>query len=318
MTKPQTLQNSGISAWLLDQPILILTLTSAFWGGNLVAGKLAVGHIDPYSLTILRWVGALLFILPFAGPSIRRDWPRLKTNMPLLLLYGALGYCTFNILMYVAAYFTSGVNASIEQVAVNIFVMLGNFIFFRVRVRLVQLIGVALTVIGVALTATHGELARIMELDINFGDALVILACLGYAIYSLLLRYRPPLGWLSFLAATFCGAILAALVYQATLGGGFGAFFASVVHITPHGWLIVLYVLTFPSILAQMLYVRGVELIGPNRASLFINLIPVFGTLGSVVILGEQLQGFHLLAGALIILGIFLAEWAARRSVSAA
>lgn len=313
MTKPQTLTNSGISAWLLDRPILILTLTSAFWGGNLVAGKLAVGQIDPYGLTILRWVGALLVILPFSGPSIRRDWPVLKANMPLLLFYGALGYCTFNVLMYVAAYFTSGVNASIEQVAVNIFVMLGNFIIFRVRVRLVQLVGVALTIIGVALTATHGDLGRIMELDVNFGDALVILACLAYAIYSLTLRYRPPLGWLSFLAATFCGAILAAIFYQLTLGGGFGTFFAGVAHITPSGWLIVLYVLTFPSILAQMLYVRGVELIGANRASLFINLIPVFGTLGSVIILGERLEGFHLVAGVLIILGIFLAEWAARR-----
>lgn len=313
MTKPQTLPHGGISTWLLDRPILILTLTAAFWGGNVIAGKLAVGHIDPYGLTILRWVGAFLAVLPFAIPGIKRDWPVLKANLPLLLLYGALGYCSFNMLMYVAAYYTSGVNISIEQVAINIFVMLGNFLIFRVRVRMVQLFGVVLTIIGVALTATHGDLGRIMELDINFGDGLVLLACLAYAIYSLILRYRPPLGWLSFLAATFLGAILAALAYQATLGGGFGTFFTGVSHITFSGWLIVLYVLTFPSILAQMLYVRGVELIGANRASLFINLIPVFGTLGSVLILGERLEGFHILAGILIIAGILLAEWSARR-----
>jgi drug/metabolite transporter (DMT)-like permease len=313
MTKPQALQNRGISAWLLDRPILILTMTSAFWGGNLVAGKLAVGHIDPYALTLLRWVGALLVVLPFAIPGLKRDRAALISNLPLLLLYGALGYTTFNVLMYVAAYFTSGVNASIEQVAINIFVMLGNFIIFRVRVRAIQLLGVALTIIGVALTATHGDLGRIMELDINFGDALVLLACLAYAVYSLILRYRPPLGWLSFLVATFCGAILAAIAYQLALGGGFGVFATNVARITPAGWLIVLYVLTFPSILSQMLYVRGVELIGANRASLFINLIPVFGTLGSVLVLGERLESFHLIAGCLIILGILLAEWSARR-----
>lgn len=313
MTKPQALQNSGISAWLLDRPILILTMTSAFWGGNLVVGKLAVGHIDPYALTLLRWVGALLVVLPFAIPSLVRDRAVVLKNLPLLLLYGALGYCTYNVLMYVAVYFTTGVNASIEQVAVNIFVMLGNFIIFRVRVRAVQLLGVILTIIGVALTATHGDLSRILQLDINLGDGLVLLACLSYAVYSLTLRYRPPLGWLSFLVATFGGAILAAIAYQMTLGGGMGVFAAGVVHITPSGWLIVLYVLTFPSILAQMLYVRGVELIGANRASLFINLIPVFGTLGSVLILGEPLEGFHLLAGGLIILGILLVEWSARR-----
>jgi drug/metabolite transporter (DMT)-like permease len=303
---------------LLDRPILILTLTSAFWGGNVVAGKLAVGHIDPYTLTVLRWVGALLLVLPFALPSLRRDRALLGKHLPLLLFYGAIGYCTFNMLMYIAAHFTSGVNASIEQVAINIFVMLGNFVLFRVSVRALQLLGVGLTIIGVALTATHGDLAQIMQLNINFGDALVVLASLAYAVYSLTLRYRPAIGWLSFLVATCAGALLAAIVYQLTLGGGVAPLVAGIADITWPGWLIVLYVLTFPSILSQMLYVRGVGLIGANRASLFINLIPVFGTLGSVLIVGERLEGFHLVAGALIVLGICLAEWSARRGLAVA
>ena len=83
--------------------------------------------------------------------------------------------------------------------------------------------------------------------------------------------------------------------------------------ITPLGWIIVAYTILFPSLISQMFYVRGVELIGPNRASLFINLIPLFGAIGSVLILGEQLQPFHLVAGVLIIIGIGLAEWSARR-----
>lgn len=308
----------GVFAGLLDRPILILTLTSAFWGGNVVAGKLAVGHIDPYTLTVLRWVGALAVVLPFALPALRRDRAQLKRHLPLLLFYGAIGYCTFNMLMYIAAHYTSAVNASIEQVAINIFVMLGNFALFRVRVRVLQLLGVVLTVIGVALTATHGDLAQIMQLNINAGDALVVLASLAYAAYSLTLRFRPQVGWLSFLVATCSGALLAAIVYQMTLGGGAAPLFADIAGISWQGWLIVLYVLTFPSVLAQMLYVRGVELIGANRASLFINLIPVFGTLGSVLIIGERLEGFHLVAGVLIVLGICLAEWSARRGTATA
>ncbi|WP_052731773.1 DMT family transporter [Devosia geojensis] len=303
----------GLAAWLFDRPILILTLTTAFWGGNVVAGKLAIGHIDPYALTILRWIGALLLVLPFALGQLRRDAAVFVKSLPLLLVYGAVGYTTFNVLLYVSVYFTSGVNASIEQVAVNIFVMLGNFIIFRVRVRALQLLGVALTIAGVAITATHGELTRLLELDVNFGDALVILACVAYAGYSLALRYRPPMGWMSFLVGTFLGAILAGFAYQATLGGGLGQFAAALPHITPQGWIIVVYVLVFPSVFSQMLYVRGVELIGPNRASLFINLIPLFGTLGSVVVLGERFELFHLVAGTLIVAGIVLAEWTARR-----
>ncbi|GLQ56730.1 DMT family transporter [Devosia nitrariae] len=314
MTKPPSQEHRGISAWLLDQPVLILVLTTAFWGGNVVAGKLAVGHIDPYSLTILRWTGALLFVLPFAIGQLKRDGVTFRRYLPLLLFYGALGYTTFNILLYVSVYFTSGVNASIEQVAVNIFVMIGNFVVFRVRVKALQVVGVVMTIVGVAMTATHGDLKRLLDLDINFGDALVLLASAAYATYSLTLRYRPPMGWMSFLVGTFLGAILAAIVYQSLLDGGIGNFVATLPEITPRGWIIVLYVLIFPSVCSQMLYVRGVELIGPNRASLFINLIPLFGTLGSVVVLGERLETFHLIAGALIVAGIVLAEWTARRA----
>ena len=298
---------------LMHRPYLVLTLTTLFWGGNVVAGKLAVGHIDPHALMILRWGGALLAVLPFAVTPLKRDWPAIRGNWALLLFYGAIGYATFNVLVYIAAHLTSGVNIAIEQVAVNIFVMLLNFVLFRTHVRALQLLGVALTILGVAITATHGDLGRILTLDVNLGDALVLLACFAYAVYSLTLRYRPTTNWLSFLVVTFIGAIIASFVFQALLGGGPATLLASFQAITFEGWLIALYTVFFPSVISQMLYVRGVELIGPNRASLFVNLIPLFGTIGSVIVLGERLEAPHLLAAALIVVGIVLAEWSARK-----
>ena len=142
----------------------------------------------------------------------------------------------------------------------------------------------------------------------------MILACVAYAAYSIALRWRPATHWMSFLVASFLGAIVGALVFQATLGGGLGAFVAALPTITPLGWLIVLYTILFPSLVSQILYVRGVELIGANRASLFINLIPLLGAIGSVLILGEALQPFHFVAGGLIVIGIVLAEWSVRRA----
>lgn len=298
---------------LVDRPYLILTLTTLFWGGNVVAGKAAVGNVDPYVFITLRWFGAMLLVLPFAIAPVRRDWPTIRRNWLLYLFYGAIGFTTFNVLVYLAAYFTSGINNALDQVAINIFVMLGNFALFRTRVRLLQALGVAITILGVAVTATHGNLARIFSLDINFGDLLVILACVAYAAYSIALRWRPATHWLSFLGASFAGAIIGAAVFQLTLGGGIGAFVDRVPQITPLGWVVVLYAVTFPSLVSQILYVRGVELIGANRASLFINLIPLFGALGSVVVLGEHLETFHLVAGFLVVVGIVLAEWAVRR-----
>ena len=313
MTNPPGSAFSRLFSALMHRPYLVLTLTTLFWGGNVVAGKLAVGHIDPHVLMILRWSGALLAVLPFAMAPLRRDWPTIRGNWPLLLFYGAVGYATFNVLVYIAAHLTSGVNIAIEQVAVNIFVMLLNFFVFRTRVRALQLLGVALTILGVAITATHGDLGRVLTLDVNLGDALVLLACLAYAVYSLALRYRPTTDWLSFLVVTFVGAIIASLLFQFVLGGGPATLLGAFQAITWQGWLIALYTVFFPSVISQMLYVRGVELIGPNRASLFVNLIPLFGTIGSVLVLGEVLEASHLLAGALIVVGIVLAEWSARR-----
>jgi drug/metabolite transporter (DMT)-like permease len=304
---------SGVLNALVSRPYLILVLTTLFWGGNVVAGKAAVGHIDPYALINLRWTGAFLAVLPFALGPLRRDWPVIADKWWLYLFYGAVGFTTFNVFVYIAAYFTSGVNNALDQVAINIFVMLGNFVLFRTRVRALQLLGVAITIVGVAVTATHGNLARILSLDVNFGDALVLLACLAYAAYSIALRWRPTTHWLTFLLASFLGAIIGGLLYQVAIGGGLGALVAAIPSITPLGWLIVLYTILFPSLISQILYVRGVELIGANRASLFINLIPLWGAIGSVLILGEMLEPYHFIAGALIVVGIVMAEWSARR-----
>jgi drug/metabolite transporter (DMT)-like permease len=308
------LSTPGPAARLMSRPYALLVLTTLFWGGNSVAGKAAVGNIDPYLFIVLRWAGALLVILPFALGPVRRDWAILSARWWLYLFYGAVGFALFNVLIYVAAHFTSAVNNSIDQVAINIFVMLLNFAAFRTRVRPLQLLGVAVTIVGVALTATHGDLRRILNLDINFGDFLVLCASLAYAIYSVTLRYRPPTSWLSFLFAGFLGATIAAIVFELTLGGG--GFASALVKVTPLGWALVAYTIVFPSIISQMFYVRGVELIGPNRASLFINLIPLFGAIGAVLILGERLEPFHFVAGALIVAGIGLAEWSARRTAA--
>ena len=298
----------------MSRPYLLLVLCTAFWGANVVAGKAAVGNVDPYILTVLRWSGALLIVLPFALRPLRRDWPALRAKWWLLLFYGALGFGTFNALCYIAAYYTTGFNIGLDQVTINIFVMLLSFMFFRTRVKLLQVVGVAITIAGVALTVSHGDLRRVLALDVNFGDLLVLLASLGYAIYSICLRWRPQTDWRSFLVVTFIGAILASLVFVVVAGGGIGRMAESVRTITPLGWLLAAYTMIFPSILSQMFYVRGVELIGANRASLFINLIPLFGAVGAVLILGEKLEAFHLIAAALVIAGIVLAEWSARRT----
>lgn len=313
MTKPHDTENRGISARILDQPYLLLVLAPMFWGGNVVAAKLAVAEINPFLLLASRCVGATLFILPFAMSHLRRDWPVIRREWLKIMGFGAVGYALFNGFLYLGLQFTTAVNSAIEQASLPMLILGANFIFFRVKARVVQIVGVLLAISGVLLTATHGDLGRLMRLDVNIGDGFIILACLAYTTYTLLLRFRPATHMMSFMAVAFSGAALTALVLLALFGGGLGSF-ATLGHVSPTVWVVIVYVMIFPSMFSQIFYARGVELVGPNRAAPSHNLIPVFGTIGSVLILGETLQSYHFVAATIIVCGIVLAEWAARRA----
>ena len=313
MTKPLDHQNRGISARLLDQPYLLLILAPLFWGGNVVAAKMVVGEMDPFLLLASRCVGATLFILPFSWRFLRADWPEIRRSWPLLMAYGAIGYALFNGLLYVGLTTTTAVNSSIEQGALPMLILAANFIVFRVRATLLQILGVLIAITGVALTATHGDLSRILTLDVNIGDGFVILACLTYTGYTLALRFRPKVHMMSFMAVAFSGAALTALVLLQLFGTGLASF-ATLPQASPKIWAVLAYVMVFPSMFSQIFYARGVELVGPNRAAPSHNLIPVFGALGSVIILGERLELYHYVAAIIIVAGIAMAEWAARRS----
>lgn len=315
MTKPLELRNRGISA-LLDQPYLLLLLAPLFWGGNVVAAKLVVGEIDPYLLLASRCVLATAVILPFAWRFLGADWPVIRGTWLLLMAYGAIGYALFNVFLYVGLQTTTGVNSAIEQASLPMLILGANFIVFRVRARLLQIVGVLLAIFGVILTATHGDPTRILTLDVNTGDGFVILACLAYTGYTLALRFRPKMHIMSFMAVSFSGAAITGVSMLAVFGGGISEV-ATLADVSPTVWAVIAYVAIFPSMFSQVAYARGVELLGANRAAPSHNLIPVFGTLGSVAILGERLEAYHFVAAVIIIAGIVLAEWSARRRAPA-
>lgn len=281
-----------------------LSVTALFWGANSVAGKLAVGHVSPMVLTTYRWIVALIIILAFMMPQVKRDWPMIRKHWLQLLLYGIFGFTAFNALLYTALGYTSAINAVIEQAGIPMLIFVFNFVLFRIQASIAQIIGFSVTLIGVLVTAAHGEFSALAELEFNFGDALMLCAAIVYAAYTVSLRWKPDLHWQSFIAAPAFGALLSAIpLFFWELSRG-AAIFPDTT-----GWAIVLYAGIFPSLLSQVLYVRGVEMIGANRAGLFINAIPVFGTILSVLLIGETLYSFHVVALLLVLGGIAIAEW---------
>jgi drug/metabolite transporter (DMT)-like permease len=294
------------------QAYLLLVLTTLFWGGNPIAGKLAVGHISPMLLTAARW-GIAAAILAYLGRRrFAADWPEVRAKLPLLVCLGFFGFTVFNVALYSALKYTSAINVSIEQAGIPMLIFIVNFLLFGLRASAGQIVGFVLSIAGVALTASHGDPLRLLELKVNFGDALMLLSVVVYSGYTVALRNKPDIHWQSLMTVLTATAFATTLPFVA-------AEFAYGVGIVPDatGWAIIAYTAIFPSILSQVFYIRGVELIGANRAGLFINLVPIFGTVLSVIILGEDFRAFHAIAMALVFGGIWLAETSSRKVAKA-
>lgn len=282
---------------------ILLLLTTLFWGGNAVAGKLAAGHISPLLLTALRW-GVALAVLSVVGRShLQADRTIVRAHLPYLLAMGSLGLTLFNVCLYTALNFTTAINASILQAAIPMVVFAINFLVFGIRATWAQLAGFVITVAGIVLIASRGSLDNLRAMNINLGDALMIIAVVSYGSYTVALRKMPKLHWQSMMVAMSTGAFVTAIAFAALeFAVGLGQWPDA------RAWTVVIYTAIFPSILAQTFYVVGNRLIGGNRAGLFINLVPVFGTLLSVLILAERFHAHHAIALALVFGGIWLAE----------
>lgn len=281
----------------------LLVITTMAWGANAVAGKFAVGHISPLLLTHMRWGLAFLAALPFAWRHLKHDWPVIRRHGLLLAAFGVIGFAGFNAALYSALNHTSAINVVIEQAGMPGVIFALNFLVLRQRVAGAQLLGFLITVGGVALIVSGGDLSRLFGLELNRGDALMLVAILCYGGYTAALRIKPPMHWLSFIAVISGAAWVGSLPFAAWE-------FASRSAIVPdlRGWAVALFAALVPGLIAQTVFIRSNELIGGNRAGVFLNLIPIFGTLFAVALLGETLEVFHVVALALVLGGIALAE----------
>jgi drug/metabolite transporter (DMT)-like permease len=282
---------------------LFLTLTTLFWAGNVIAARIAVGEVSPMLLITLRWFGTVVLLLAIGGAQLRRDWPALRRRLPYLTTMGVIGLTAFNALFYLAAHETTAVNIGILQGTMPVFVLLGSVALFRTKLGVLQVSGVAITMAGVVLVVGQGNLAVLAALDFNQGDLFMLLASLLYAAYALGLRNRPQVSPVSVLTVISAAAAIATLPLAAAEG-----FMGGTVWPGADGWAVVAYVTVFPSVMSQLFFIKGVSLIGPARAGVFINLVPVFAAILAVAILGETFRWYHLGALVFVLSGIWLAE----------
>jgi drug/metabolite transporter (DMT)-like permease len=299
------------AAW--DSPVLLLTATALIWAGHAVVSRLAVGEIAPMTLTFGRWAVALGPILFAARKTLRADLATLRRRWLYVSAMGTLGFTAFNALFYAAASLTGAINLSIIQGAIPAFVLLAARFGFGDTVTALQAFGAFAALVGVTAIAAQGDWSRLAGLAFNVGDLMVLIACLLYAGYTLGLRERPRVSPLGLLA----GMALAAFVSSLPLFVGEVAA-GDFIRPTGAGLLLLLYAALGPAFAGQLFYMRGVELIGPGRAGAFVNLVPAFGALMAVVLLGEPFAVYHVVALALVVGGVAIAQRAPRQRLAGA
>ena len=289
--------------WLNNQPYLLLSLTSLFWAGNIVLARYVAGHVPPMTLSCVRWIGAFLMLMPFAWPHLKQDWPALRARMPLMVGLSATGFAFNNAISYWALQYTEALNALLIQSSGPLFVALWSLLLFGMRLTLAQFAGITISLAGVLTILLRGDLAALVNIQFNRGDVMFAGAVLSFGLYSALITRRPRIHQLSLIAFTIgCGALLLLpfSIWE----------FSNGVRLQPDALTLatVIYVMIFPSTLAYLFFNRGIALIGPNRASPFLHLVPVFGSAMAILLLGEQPRLFHLTGYLLVLAGVVIAS----------
>lgn len=286
-----------------DSPHIVLVLATMMWGGHTIAARASIDEISPMLLMEMRWLGCLLLLVFLLRGDLVAHWPDVKARLGWTWLMGGVGMSGFTIFFILAAQYTSAVNLGITQGAIPAFVMIISLMFLGVRVGWIQIAGLALSLVGVVVLVSGGSMATLQALEFNSGDLLMLVACLSYAGYTVGLSRRinlRPLVLLAYFSAFASLTVGACLVIEYIQG--------KLIIPGVTGLFIVLYCIIFPSLLAQVLFMRGVELAGANRAGLYINLIPVFAALMAIFFLQETMYMYHVMALGLVLVGIYLAE----------
>lgn len=300
------------AAALWSRAYLLLTMTALFWAGNSIVGRAARELVPPGALSFWRWAIALCLLLPLAWPHLKRDWPVLRANWPIMLLLGALGIGGFNTMLYTGLQTTTALNSMMLQSAQPALILMVGALVMGDRTSARQIAGVIVSLAGVLTIISRGDIGALLGLELNIGDAIIGVAVVLWAIYSVFLRRRPPVHPLSFLAASIIvGVVVILPVYAVELWSG-----RMIVRAWESG-LAIAYVSIFPSFLAYLFFNRGVELIGSAATGQYLNVMPLMGAGLAMLFLGEELHLFHVAGLALVVAGILVAGRSVQAPVAA-
>ncbi|WP_448810627.1 DMT family transporter [Agromyces bauzanensis] len=275
---------------------LFLALANLFWAGNYVFGEMVTREISPISLTFFRWAFAFLPLLALAWLIERPNWREALREWRMHLLQSVLGLTGYTLLLYAALGLTGAVNAAVISAINPATIALAAAIFLHERLNRVQAAGLVVAFVGVTVVLTGGDLGLLIEQGFGVGDLLVIGSVLAWTVYSLISRrlVTPPI---TATAVQSVFAVVTMLPVIAVVGVSLPS--------SGGGALGLAYIVIFPSMAGYALWNIGASKVGPSRAGIFLNLLPVF-TVVIALVFGATLELPALIGGALVIAGVYL------------
>ncbi len=280
-----------------------LVLCVLFWSGNFVLGRFVKDDIEPLELAFFRWLFVLIIISPILIKNYVKIFKVVKENLRIVLLLSVLGISSFNTILYFGLSMTTSTNALIINSSVPILILVFSFFILKQKITTNQSFGILLSTIGVLYLVLQGKFENILLLEFNQGDIWVITSSFIWALYSVLMRFKPKeFNDVEFFAViVFFGfiALLPVYFYQ-------GYTVAHELELLKSNYFVFIYVSVFASTLSFYFWHYGIDKIGASRTGQFTHLMPLFGAFLAYIFLGEVLQTYHILGMILIFIGIYL------------
>ena len=284
---------------------ILLFLTTLFWSGNFIVGKAAsMYEIPPFSLNFYRWFFAGLILLPFTNREILKKKNYIYKNIGFFIILGITSITIFNSIVYYSLYYTQVISGVLMISTIPVWIIFISSILNIEKTNVFQIIGVLLSLAGVFFIVTKADINLVKNLNFNKGDLTMIIAMFSWALYSALLKKKKyELSQIALLEVVIiCGLFFLIPIYFIEMSLG------NTIKLETPFFLTLTYVVLFPGLASFFFWIKGISLIGANRAGIFLHLMPIFGAIMAIVIFDEKFMFYHFIGAAFIISGIVLSN----------
>ena len=288
--------------YIIKTPLL-LTLCVLFWSANFIIGRYIHEDVEPVQLALFRWGGVAILVLPILIGSFSKIIKTIKSDFWILNLLALLGISVFNTILYVGLNYTKATNALLINSFVPIMILVLSFFILKIKIKTIQLLGILFSTFGVIFLILRGELSTIVTLELNQGDIWVLSASFTWALYSVLVKFKPKQinDFEFFTASVYIGLFWLSLVYVFM-----GYSITEDIYLAEKHYGAFIYISVFPSVISYYLWHRGIKEIGANKTGQFTHLMPLFGSILAFLFLGETLNHYHIFGAIFIGFGIYL------------